>query len=48
MPKVLIIDDEPGVLYSLQSGLEDDATTVVTARTARHGIEAVEHDHPDA
>ena len=40
MPKLLIIDDEPNVLYSLQAGLETDDLAVVTAQTARQGLAA--------
>jgi len=48
MPKILIIDDEPGILYSLETGLERDTTTVVTAQTARLGLAAVAKEKPDA
>jgi two-component system nitrogen regulation response regulator GlnG len=48
MPKILIIDDEPGILYSLQSALENDRTAVVTAQTARQGVAAVSKHKPDA
>ena len=48
MPKLLLIDDEPNVLYSLQSGLETDDLTVCTAPAARPGIELVEQERPDA
>jgi two-component system nitrogen regulation response regulator GlnG len=30
----LIVDDEPGILYSLRASLENDETTVITAPTA--------------
>ena len=40
MPKLLIIDDEPGILYSLRASLENDDTAVVTAPTARQGLAA--------
>ncbi|MCE9566714.1 MAG: sigma-54 dependent transcriptional regulator [Planctomycetes bacterium] len=48
MPKILIIDDEPGILYSLETALERDTTTVVTAQTARLGLAAVAKEKPDA
>jgi two-component system nitrogen regulation response regulator GlnG len=47
MPKLLIVDDEPNVLYSLRAGLESDELTVVTARTARQGIAMVGRERPD-
>ncbi len=48
MPKLLIVDDEPGILYSLSSALERDDTTVVTAQTARLGLAVVAKEKPDA
>ncbi|MBN9121728.1 MAG: sigma-54-dependent Fis family transcriptional regulator [Planctomycetes bacterium] len=48
MPKLLIVDDEPGILYSLRAALETDDTTVVTAQTAALGIAAVARERPDA
>jgi two-component system nitrogen regulation response regulator GlnG len=48
MAKLLIIDDEPNVLYSFQSALENEELRVVTAGTARQGIEMVSAEHPDA
>lgn len=45
--KLLIVDDEPNVLYSLQSGLETDELKVVTAKTARLGLAAVGKEKPD-
>ncbi len=48
MPKLLIIDDEPGILYSLKAALESDDTVVVTAPTAKLGMAAVAREKPDA
>ena len=48
MPNLLIIDDEPNVLYSLQSGLETDELKVFTAKTARQGLEQAGKVNPDA
>ncbi len=48
MPKLLIVDDEPNVRYSLQQILQSDVLHVVTAETARQGIEAVRSQSPDA
>ena len=48
MPTLLIVDDEPNLLYSLKKGLETDKVRVVTAETAEAGIEAVREHSPDA
>jgi two-component system nitrogen regulation response regulator GlnG len=48
MPKLLIVDDEPGILYSLKAALETEETTVLTAQTAARGIDAVAKLKPDA
>ncbi len=48
MPKILIIDDEPGILYSLTAALESADTAVVTAPTAKLGLAAVAREKPDA
>lgn len=48
MPTLLIVDDEPNVLYSLQAGLESDEVRVLTAKTARQGLAALAKEHPDA
>jgi nitrogen regulation protein NR(I) len=48
MPKLLIVDDEPGILYSLKAALETDDTVIVTAQTAGLGIAAVAKEKPDA
>jgi two-component system nitrogen regulation response regulator GlnG len=47
MPKLLIVDDEPGILYSLKAALETEDTAVVTAQTAALGIAAVAREKPD-
>jgi two-component system nitrogen regulation response regulator GlnG len=48
MSKLLIVDDERNVLYSFQTALESDDLAVVTAETARQGIEMVRTEQPDA
>ncbi len=48
MPTLLIVDDEPNVLYSLRLGLESDELSVVTAKTAKQGLAAVVQERPDA
>jgi nitrogen regulation protein NR(I) len=45
--KLLIVDDEPNVLYSLQLGLETEDLVVVTAPTAKLGLAAVAAEAPD-
>jgi two-component system nitrogen regulation response regulator GlnG len=44
---LLIVDDEPNVLYSLRAGLESDELAVVTAKTAKLGLAAVAEERPD-
>src|SRR5262249_22850766 len=48
MPTLLVVDDEPNVLYSLEKALSGETFRVRTARTAREGIEAVREQPPDA
>jgi nitrogen regulation protein NR(I) len=48
MPRLLVIDDEPNVLYSLEKSLRSDALEVLTASTARDGIELTRQRRPDA
>jgi DNA-binding NtrC family response regulator len=48
MPSLLVIDDEPNVLYSLGKSLRTDSLEVITAGTARQGLELLQQRHPDA
>jgi two-component system nitrogen regulation response regulator GlnG len=48
MPTLLIVDDETNVRYSLETSLQSDELTVLTAATARQGIEMVRKQKPDA
>jgi nitrogen regulation protein NR(I) len=48
MPHLLVIDDEPNVLYSLEKSLRSDALKVLTASTAKEGIELAQNLRPDA
>ena len=48
MPRLLIVDDEPNLAYSLQKSLATDELEVVTAATARRGLEWVQQETPDA
>ncbi|HQR07249.1 MAG TPA: sigma-54 dependent transcriptional regulator [Gemmatales bacterium] len=47
MTKLLIIDDEPNVLYALEKGLKATGQTIVTAATGQLGLAAVTKHHPD-
>lgn len=48
MAKLLIIDDEPNLLYSVKKSLESDSLEVITAATAEQGIASVRDHEPDA
>jgi nitrogen regulation protein NR(I) len=45
---LLVIDDEPGVRYSLERALTQEGRRVVCAGTAREGLLAVRQERPDA
>jgi nitrogen regulation protein NR(I) len=46
--RLLVVDDEPNVQYSLREGLESATLEVIAAETARQGLNAVQQQHPDA
>ena len=48
MARLLVVDDEPNLLFSLEEGLRSEGLDVLTARSAREGIERVRRDRPDA
>ncbi len=48
MAKLLVVDDEPNVLYSIQKWLQSDSLEVTGARTGRQGIELTRELRPDA
>jgi len=48
MPTLLIVDDEPNVLYSLEKAFRSDSLDVITAGKAGQAIEVVDQCHPDA
>ena len=48
MARLLVVDDEPNVLFSMEEGLKSDELEIITARTAREGIERVRRERPDA
>ncbi len=47
-PRLLIIDDEPNLRYSLEQSLRSDSLEVVTAASATQGIDQVRREPPDA
>jgi two-component system nitrogen regulation response regulator GlnG len=47
MPRLLVIDDEPNVLYSLVKSLRSEALEVHTASTAKEGIDLAGRLRPD-
>jgi two-component system nitrogen regulation response regulator GlnG len=48
MPKLLAIDDEQNVLYSIEKSLRSDNLEVLLARSGREGLELVQWQRPDA
>jgi two-component system nitrogen regulation response regulator GlnG len=48
MSTLLIVDDEPNVLYSLEKRLKSESLDIVTASTAKQGIELAKDSNPDA
>jgi two-component system, NtrC family, nitrogen regulation response regulator GlnG len=48
MPKLLVIDDEAAVGYSIRRAFERDSIEVVSAQTGAAGIERFRSDAPDA
>ncbi len=48
MPRLLIVDDEESVLYSLEQGLESSGLEILTADTAKRGVQKVRDHGPDA
>lgn len=47
MSKLLVIDDEKNVCYSLEKALASDELDVICANTATNGIECVRSESPD-
>jgi len=47
MHRLLIVDDEPNVRYSLERSLRSEVLDVSTASTAKHGLELVRDQRPD-
>jgi len=48
MATLLVVDDEPNVAYSITECLSSNSLKVISARTAREGIDLVDKMRPDA
>jgi DNA-binding NtrC family response regulator len=48
MDTLLLVDDEPNVLFSLENALASPTLQVITAESGRQAIEKVHDHHPDA
>jgi DNA-binding NtrC family response regulator len=47
MPTLLIVDDEPAILHAFRRAFRGDALEVLTAETARDGLEQARDHRPD-
>ncbi len=47
MPKLLVVDDEPSILYFFRQAFAGPEVTLLTASSAAEGVRAVERDRPD-
>ncbi|HMA82778.1 MAG TPA: response regulator [Candidatus Thermoplasmatota archaeon] len=49
MKKIMIVDDEPGVLYTVKTGLEalDDSYEVITVESGKECLDHLEEANPD-
>ncbi len=47
MSTILVIDDDRATLHLIQQTFRDSGLTVLTAKTAGHGLEIVAEQHPD-
>jgi two-component system nitrogen regulation response regulator GlnG len=47
MPKLLVVDDEPNLIYSIEKWFRSDTLEVYTARSGREGIDLVRRVRPD-
>jgi nitrogen regulation protein NR(I) len=48
MARLLVVDDEPNVLYSIKKGLQSDSLEVDVAQTGRQALERINLLRPDA
>jgi len=47
MPKILVIDDEPGILFSIEQVFDGEATEVLGAESAAEGLRLAAEESPD-
>src|SRR4051794_14781452 len=47
MPTLLVVDDEPSILYFFRQAFAQPEVTLLTASSAAEGLEAVARDRPD-
>lgn len=47
MAKLLVVDDEPNILFTIKSTLESEKLEVLTAETAKEGLESFRRSMPD-
>jgi nitrogen regulation protein NR(I) len=47
MPTLLVVDDEPSILYFFRQAFCEPEVTLLTASSAAEGVEAVTRDRPD-
>lgn len=47
MPTLLVVDDEPSILYFFRQAFTEPEVTLITAVSATEGIEAVKRNQPD-
>ena len=48
MPRLLVVDDEPNVLYSIEKSLSSDTLEVAIAQKGQQAIDLVRQLRPDA
>jgi two-component system nitrogen regulation response regulator GlnG len=48
MPTLLVVDDEPNVLYSIEKSFHSETLVVLGAQTGRQGVDLVQRYRPDA
>ena len=47
MPKLLVVDDEPNVLYSIEKTFRSETLEIIGAQTGSQAIELARHVRPD-
>src|SRR5206468_10378563 len=47
MPTLLVVDDEPSILYFFRQAFCEPEVTLLTASSAAEGVETVRRDRPD-